>query len=310
MLNGENAPDKKQGQNNLNFKNSIAKFSSKSKYYSILKGFNCIKNEKIFIIYNRLKRPISPLTGKAAGINNKKHFVDLKTALNALNKYKNALGVGVVLVDTAKNNICAIDIDDCIDKNGKISKEAKEILKLFKGTYAEYSKSGKGLHIIFFGKKKKGYMCKISRYNWCKNLECYDNGHYIALTGNILERNSSLIECQNALNIFCDKHLKMNLTLIESKPIRLNKLKTGLERDKKFTQLWQGVRYFNNESRDDQALMAKIMYWCGYDINYAIEVFKSSPYAAQKDDLHRLKLLRLDYLLRTAQKCLEGVQNG
>lgn len=307
MLNSENAPDKKQGQNNLNFKNSIAKFSSKSKHYGILRGFNSLKNEKIFILYNHLKRPISPLTGKAIGINNKKHFVDLQTAIKALEKHKIATRVGIILGETSMGNICAIDIDKCISNSKKLPKEVQEILDSFSGTYIEISQSQTGMHILFFGKKKDDCRCKISRYNWCKSLECYDHERYIALTGNVLQPNSSLKNCQSELNAFCDKHLHINLKSFNNKINYSNKLKEGLQTDKKFTQLWQGNRLFKDESRCDLALMAKIMYWTGYDIDYSIKAFKSSPYVAQKDDLHKLKMKRADYLIRTAKKCLEGV---
>ena len=312
MINNEKTLVKTQRQYKLlNSNNILAENQLKHNYYNILKGFNCIKQDKIFILYDRFKRPISPITGKLIGINNKKHFVDLKTALNALNKYKNVLGVGVVLGNTAKDNICAIDIDCCIDNKGNYSDDVQNILTLFEGSYIEKSKSGCGLHIIFLGKKHDGWLCKTNRHKFCKSLECYDRNRYIALTGDVLYKNGSLINHQAELQTFYKKYFTKPTTMFSySKPVRLNKLKDGLKRDNKFAQLWQGVRFFTDESRNDQALMAKIMYWCGYDVNFAIETFKSSPYALQKDNAHQAKLSRADYLFRTAKKCLQGVVYG
>lgn len=308
MISNEKTLAKTQGQYKfLNTTNILTENYSKRNYYNILKSFNCIKQDKIFILYNSFKHPISPITGKLIGINSKRHFTDLQTAVKALEKHKIATGVGIILGKTSMGNACAIDIDKCVDKNVKISKEAKKILKLFKGTYAEYSQSGEGLHIIFLGKKKDDCRCKISRYNWCKSLECYDHERYIALTGNVLQPNSSLKNCQSELNAFCDKHIRTNLKPFKNKINYPNKLKEGLQKDSKFVQLWNGNRPFKDESRSDLAFMSKLMYWCGYNVNVAIEAFKSSPYAAQKDDLHKLKMKRADYLIRTAKKCLEGV---
>lgn len=42
--------------------------------------------------------------------------------------------------------------------------------------------------------------------------------------------------------------------------------------------------------------MAKLMYWCSNDADSAIKAFRSSPYASQKDEIHKKKLERLDYL--------------
>lgn len=299
---------KTQGQYEfLNTTNILTENCSKHNYYNILKSFNCIKQDKIFILYNSFKHPISPITGKLIGINSKRHFTDLQTAIKALEKHKIATGVGIILGETSMGNICAIDIDKCVSNSKKLPKEAQEILDSFSGTYIEISQSQTGMHILFFGKKKDDCRCKISRYDWCKSLECYDHERYIALTGNALQPNSSLKNCQSELNAFCDKHLYINLKSFNNKINYSNKLKEGLQTDKKFTQLWRGNRLFKDESRCDLALMAKILYWCGYDIDCAIEAFKSSPYAAQKDDLHKLKMKRADYLIRTAKKCLEGV---
>ncbi len=77
------------------------------------------------------------------------------------------------------DNICTIDIDDCIGNNGNYSDEVKEIITLFEGSYIEKSKSGKGLHIIFLGKKQDGWLCKTNKHNFCKSLECYDSNRYI-----------------------------------------------------------------------------------------------------------------------------------
>ncbi len=291
--------------------NSVAKNTLKCNYNNLLQNFYFIKNDRIFILYDAQKRPLSPVTGKKIGIHSKQHFADLKTALNALEQFKNADGIGLILTDTEIGNICAIDIDNCIDKAGNITQEAEKILQLFQNAYIEISKSGKGIHILFVGRKKSDWCCKINTFNWCKSLECYDSNRYIALTANALSHNKILNNLQKELEIFYKKYFKKeDKRVFTGKAIHTNKFDLGLKRDLKFLKMWNGQRYSNDESCNDLGLMSKILYWNGYDIANAIELFKLSPYAIQKDHLHKLKIERADYLIRTAKKCLREVQNG
>ncbi|MCG7898948.1 MAG: hypothetical protein JAY85_10875 [Candidatus Thiodiazotropha weberae] len=57
-------------------------------------------------------------------------------------------GIGFVLTDI--KTLIAIDLDNCIDTNGKLSETASEIVGALPG-YWEISPSGRGLHGIFEG---------------------------------------------------------------------------------------------------------------------------------------------------------------
>jgi putative DNA primase/helicase len=81
----------------------------------------------------------------------------------------------------------------------------------------------------------------------------------------------------------------------------------GLERDPVFRALWAGERRYGNESSDDQALMNKLAYWCSADSEAMIGAFIRSPHHAQKDEAHKAKCRRADYLLATAQKSCANV---
>ena len=50
--------------------------------------------------------------------------------------------------------------------------------------------------------------------------------------------------------------------------------------------------------------MGKLLYWCNAHVPTAIHYFWQSPHAQQKDESHQKKLLRKDYLLRTAKAAM------
>lgn len=95
------------------------------------------------------------------------------TAKKHINGYD---GLGYVLVE--KDNIVAIDLDNCIE-NGRLNPFAKKIVEIFKGIYMELSQSGKGIHIFLKG--------SISKNMNLQNLgiEMYKDNRYIALTGDL-----------------------------------------------------------------------------------------------------------------------------
>lgn len=262
---------------------------------------------KKYILYDNSKCPISPFTGYRCTNSLSMHATDFEMAYNALKKYKNAVGIGIVLGASPLGNISCIDIDQCIQKC-TINTQTQEIIKRFQ-TYAETSQSGKGVHILFIA-NKNGNRCKNNDLTWCKALELYSKSdRYIALTFNKIG-NDMLENRQSECNSLYDKYLAP----LESKKDFENggfnlssNLEKGLKVDKKLIEYWNGNIQTSDESRKDMGFMAKLIFWCGYDIDYAIKAFKSSPYAAQKDQLHYKKMLRSDYLLRTAQKCLKEV---
>lgn len=99
---------------------------------------------------------------------------------------------GVGYVFTEEQNIVAIDIDSCII-NGEPDENAKQLLELFKGkTYIEKSVSGTGYHILCKG--------KVPENRKIKTIEVYTQGRYFAITGDLVENNTDISECQNEIN--------------------------------------------------------------------------------------------------------------
>lgn len=74
------------------------------------------------------------------------------------------------------------------------------------GSYAEYSQSGKGLHIILKGKlplKTDGY---TGRKSAAHNVEAYDRKRFCAFTGNVVEGYTTIKEGQKNIDSFLEKY--------------------------------------------------------------------------------------------------------
>lgn len=199
-----------------------------------------------------------------------------------------------------------VDLDHVIDDAGILIPQAKEIVDQL-ASYTEISPSGTGLHIFVFAQE-----AKITRHRkkdcFC---EIYNEGRYFTVTGNTFGGSKIIEERTKQLQTVHDKFLQTDLP---QKVIRLPTpaaaqsseqeqfLRIGLMRDKAFSALWFGQRRHGNESSDDQALMNKLAYWLSADTSAMIRAFMQSPHYEQKDEAHKKKCQRSDYLPNTAQK--------
>ena len=100
----------------------------------------------------KTKVPFDPHTGNGAKSNDKNTWGDFDEAINACAKY-NLDGLGFELGD----GICGIDLDNHPDSNGEFmpAKKFQDLANEFVRTmnsYSEWSVSGNGIHIFFYGK--------------------------------------------------------------------------------------------------------------------------------------------------------------
>ena len=267
-----------------------------------------LKKERRFICFNDLKQPINPKTLNLISIKNQKNLMSYKNALESLKNSPKINGIGFVLGNTQNGNFCGLDIDNCISSNGVISSDAQKIIDLL-DTYTEISPSKKGVHCIFFA-QKQGNNCKKYFNSWCKCLEMYDKDRYFTLTGNVI-KNKKIEFRQNECNEIYDTYLKVsysqddNSVLYTSKNHKAN-FDFALNNDKVLNLYWQGTRPLKSESENDYALMGKILFWVGYDMNIAFQYFLDSPHTKQKDKEHIIKILNTEYLIRTAEKIINS----
>ena len=209
------------------------------------------------------------------------------------------------------SGIYGVDLDHVLDEAGVLMPQAREIVESL-ASYTEASPSGAGLHIFVLApgaditrhRKKDGF------------VEIYGDKRYFTVTGNIYGGMRGIEKRTQALQSVHDQYFLAEAAHRDVCPVppvpvpsaeRERFLRTGLERDPVFRALWAGERRYGNESSDDQALMNKLAYWCNADPEAMILAFVQSPYHAQKDDAHKVKCQRPDYLPITAQKACANV---
>jgi putative DNA primase/helicase len=208
-------------------------------------------------------------------------------------------------------DVYGVDLDHVLDDDGVLTPEAREVVGKL-DSYTEVSPSGSGLHLFVFAPganitrhRKKDYF-----------LEIYSEGRYFTVTGNVYGGVNPIAERTAELQAIHDKFLlpdaERRTTYVPPPPSIANSeqerfLRTGLERDKVFAALWAGERRHGNESADDQAFLNKLAYWCNADPDAMIGAFMQSPYYQQKDEEHKRKCRRSDYLPNTARKAATTV---
>jgi len=138
-----------------------------------------------WVVYSKSKIPMNPITSMPAS------SIDSNTwsrFTEALDSVENGYFQGVGFVLTKKVNIICVDIDNCLDNNGKIiDPKIDNIIKKFNSkVYIEKSPSNKGLHILLKG----NWNIKRNKVN---NIEVYDDKRYIIITGNRLQGSTNNI---------------------------------------------------------------------------------------------------------------------
>lgn len=243
------------------------------------------------------KLPFSPLTGVPAKSNDRTTFSDFATAVAAYRTDNyNGLGIGIF------NGFAAIDIDHCIS-DGQLSDMAKDIVDTME-SYTEISPSGTGIRIIFTVENFKYNKERFYIHNQKRGLEIYVSGatnKFVTITGNVL-KDAPVKNGNSTLPVILEKYMQRPTPgvapLVPVVTSDKDYLMIGLEKDKKLNAYWNGSRLLEDksESENDMAFLSKLLYWTNGDKDAAIQAFLSSPYVSQKDDAHKKKLDRTDYL--------------
>jgi putative DNA primase/helicase len=243
------------------------------------------------------KLPKNPHTGGNAMANNPDTWGTFIEALAAKNKY-NFKGLGFML----GCGYFGVDLDHCEE-----SLKNEFVTKL--NSYSEYSMSGEGVHIICKGILPQGQRRK-------NNIEMYEKDRYFIMTGNVIE-NIPIRNCTEEIKELHAKYLAPQEP--EFKPLdfeyiansSIDMLDIGLEKDTKLSNLWNSFPSGSggNESETDLALLSKIAYWCNGDFNAIKNRFLESPYYSRKDDYHKRKIDRDDYINATIDKAIKSLKS-
>ena len=260
------------------------------------------------------KPPIDPNTGSRIDIRTEVGKSNLLSASSALAAYekKQCDGIGLITGEIDGVPLCGIDVDHCLVDGVKIVDAYRDDLEMF-GThgYFEVSPSGSGVRGFVLCRKPEGYAVRRG------GVEVYFDGQYMTLTGKRVKNAISPLNSDDAaVRHLCEKYLKKGgevpqrgaqfsaATQEQLGQDWREAIAPALEHDPVFLSLWNGDRPNNNESGDDQALMNKLAFWCSKDKPAMLEAFRGSPHASTKDEIHRKKMDRQDYLARTADKAI------
>ena len=199
--------------------------------------------------------------------------------------------------------VYGVDLDHVINSNGVITPQAREFVEQL-NSYTEISPSGHGLHIFVTADD-----VNITRHRRQGGfVEIYSNVRYFTVTGNVYGGFDRIAERPTELQKIHDRYLLPEPSKaaqprysVESTQSADDSLQRGFNKDPALLACWEGARRRGDESASDQALMNKLAYWCNANQAVMCAAFLQSPYFAQKDEAHKRKCQRSDYLPNTAK---------
>lgn len=205
-----------------------------------------------------------------------------------------------------QDNICCIDLDHCIDDEGKFSELAQEVVRKAGGTYCEKSVSGKGLHL--FGKTEGMDLRAFSKDG---DLEFYQKNHFIAMTGNILGEKTLLnfdtSPVREVLERKCDKRKEISgfglgiEGLSNMSDIEVVERACNSKHGEIFKALYEGEDLQNNHSNSDMALMNRLAFWCNGDKEQMLRIFATSGLYRENKSMN--------YYENTVIKAIKGTKD-
>lgn len=237
------------------------------------------------------KKPINPMTGGYAQSNNSKTWSDFPTALRESKKYS---GLGFMFSESPYFGIDLDHMEDAITdfNNGSTENVIAEFIHTL-GSYAEYSVSGKGIHIICKGSLPDGGRRKGS-------YEFYQEGRFFTVTGNAVTGNGAskyteVIDCTESVKPLHGKYIGGGVaqTISLPLPLPLNlteaeiiKLAEGSKQGNAFRGLYSGdwKTLYSSQSEADLALCSMLAFWCARDEQIMDKLFRASGLIREKWD--------------------------
>jgi len=228
------------------------------------------------------KIPKNPATGKNAQSNNPKTWGTFAQAVKACDTFKFD-GVGFMFA----NGYFGVDLDHCAD-NVDFCDEFVETLQ----SYAEFSKSGSGIHIICKGKLPEGARRK-------GNVEMYSSGRYFICTGNVYNQKYTKIQdCTESIKVLHSKYLPssipnasaarqfVQIDMDDQEIIdKARNCRSGYVFNLLYSGNWQGV--YSSQSEADIALCNQLAFWTQKNEEQMDRIFRSSGLMRDKWDSKR-----------------------
>ncbi|MFG0260514.1 MAG: hypothetical protein ACF8LK_09210, partial [Phycisphaerales bacterium JB041] len=215
----------------------------------------------------------------------------------------------------AEDGYCGIDLDDCVDGQGRISPEAQRLVDDF-ATYAEFSPSGTGVKMFIRGRKPSWAKCKSKSLPGIGEVEIYDQKRFFTLTGRVVPGCGQLVRERDAqLHDLCARLW----TQPSAKPDVVGRIGSpGFTGDDdalllrarsasngpKFVSLFDHgdtSAHGGDESAADMALASMLTFWCGPEYDRIERLFSASA-LGQRDKWKT----REDYRRMTIEFAIEN----
>ncbi len=232
------------------------------------------------------KIPINAKTGGQAQSNNPETWCNFEEAVSASSRFS---GIGFMFSGSGYFGVDIDGVDDAIDdyKMGDADNIIAEFIYSLH-TYAEYSYSGHGLHVIC-----RGVLPPVGRRK--KNVEMYSEGRYFIMTGNIASDFTEITDCTERIKPLHEKFVSggsephttrsvtLPMNLAEAEVIRL------AEQSKQggaFSALYRGEweAYYSSQSEADLAFCNILAFWCRCDEQLMDKIFRNSGLVREKWD--------------------------
>ena len=233
---------------------------------------------------DKKKMPVNPRTGGNAQSNNPDTWTDLQTAMKAAPQYN---GIGFMF----KPPYFGVDLDHMekeIERYRKGDNKNNIVAEFIHtlGSYAEYSQSGNGIHIICKGILPPGGRRK-------DNVEMYQSGRYFITTGNVAAEYMEIVDCTETIKPLHEKYVGGGQKPVTEsyipEPLPLDagsvlaaarRSKQGYKFDDLYNGRWQGC--YETQSSADMSFCMMLAFWCRKDIALMDGIFRSSGLMRKK----------------------------
>jgi putative DNA primase/helicase len=289
-------------------------------------GFGEVLYQRRFVLYKKVTREGKitkvpyQVNGSPAESTNKDTWGVFDEVMSAYNNggYD---GIGIILGDYYGTKIVGVDLDHvCDNLSGKFTNVDAEMAVAPLKTYGEYSVSGTGVHYLFKDQDvPKGYKTRTAATAKF-DMEIYEGGRYFTLSGSRINSESLSTDIEG-LDSLCKEYMPKRIACEERKIVEQNTAKfeigfnsvaTALDYDKDFAALYSGKRPLgSDESRNDLALINKLVKYVGRNADKVIAEFRKSGHYVTKTDYHKAKIDgREDYIKRTVDNAINSYFTG
>lgn len=282
-----------------------------------LQHFKAFKNQKVWVVSKEDKIPIQT-NNQPARSNDPNTWTSLDSVLTYMETHKGTLPA---LILNDQLDLIFIDLDNVIDpQTHMIEPWAKEIIDIC-DSYAEKSRSGRGIHIFLRGHPPKlptdeKVRCRPEKKSWNKigDFEIYFTKKIATITGSIMvDKPIRNIDEIGVLTLYRKFFPPADPVVNISPPIALSptmsdeeidKLARSGEKGKRFTKLYDHAEWDEPEDRSamDLSLANRIAFFT-QDNEQISRIMKKS---ALND---REKWEREDYIPRTIDTAIQGLSN-